>query len=78
MNPHLLVCLLVSALTGIGVAAVAVLAGWGAFPALLAYMATGSLGLLAAVSVSHPGVPSRHATERQVRSVAEERALVRA
>jgi hypothetical protein len=77
LNPQLLVCLLVSALAGIGAAALAVLGGWGPLPALMAYMSTASSCLLTAVTIGPRGAAPRTAVGH-ARVPAEKPTLVRA
>jgi Na+/H+-dicarboxylate symporter len=77
VNPQLLVCLLVSALVGIGAAALVVLAGWGVLSALTAYMTTASIATLAVATVFQPGDARLRLSERPVPNVAAERVLVR-
>ena len=51
MNPHLVACLLISALSGVAAAGLVMTAGWGGAVALLTYSFVGS-GSLVAVSLA--------------------------
>ena len=55
MNPHLVTCLLISALSGVVAGGLVVTAGWGWAFALLAYSFVGSASLVAATMVLLPG-----------------------
>jgi CHASE2 domain-containing sensor protein len=78
LNPRLLVCLLVSALAGIGAAVLAVLGGWGPLLVLMAYMSTASSCVLATVTIRQPVEARRRPAPPQLRIPAEKPTLVRA
>lgn len=54
MNPRLVICLLVSALFGVGSAAFSVVSGFGVLVALVAYSGTSSVSLLALAVATMP------------------------
>lgn len=54
MNPRLVICLLVSALFGVGSAAFSVVSGFGVLVALVAYSGASSVSLLALAVATMP------------------------
>jgi hypothetical protein len=54
LNPHLVACLLISALSGVAAAGLVMTAGWGGAFALLTYSFVGSGSLVAVTLVALP------------------------